>query len=295
MDFLYFLQQHHHPFLDIFFEIVSKIADKTALFVIICVIYWCFNKKYAQKIAVGFLFSGIFVQTLKIILRIPRPWILDSRLEPSEEMLETATGYSCPSGHTQTATSLCYSLLDFVKQKWARILLFIFPFLMMLSRMYVLVHSPLDVTLSFVLTASIVILTMKYINKDHDKHLTHISYAMIILSILSLIYSYIIVSNGTTPYELAEDSIKLMAAALGFALGYLLESKYVKFEPRKDIMMLIVGLIGAVFFNKGLSLFIPEGVFSDFIRYFMTLFWILGLYPYLFTKLNLKREALQKN
>ena len=292
MDFLYFLQQHHHPFFDVFFEIISKLVDKTGIFIVICVLYWCFNKKYAHKIAVGFLFSGIFVQSLKIILRIPRPWILDSRLEPSEEMLETATGYSCPSGHTQTATSLCYSLLDFVKTKWVRILLFTFPFLMMLSRMYVLVHSPLDVTLSFVLTASIVILTMKYINKDHDKHLTHISIAMIILSILSLIYSYIIVSNGTTPYELAEDSVKLMAAALGFALGYLFESRYVNFEPSKDlkenIIIFIIGLIGALFFNKGLALFIPDGVFSDFIRYFMTLLWILGLYPYLFTKYTKK-------
>ena len=49
---------------------------------------------------------------------------------------------------------------------------------------------------------------------------------------------------------------------------------------------IIIGLIGAVFFNKGLALFIPDGVISDFTRYFMTLFWILGLYPYLFTKLK---------
>ena len=90
-----------------------------------------------------------------------------------------------------------------------------------------------------------------------------------------------------------------MAAALGFALGYLFESRYVNFEPSKDlkenIIIFIIGLIGALFFNKGLALFIPDGVFSDFIRYFMTLFWILGLYPYLFTKLNHKREVLQKN
>lgn len=286
MDFLYFLQQNHHPIFDIFFENISLLVNQTLIITVVCYLYWCYNKKIAHKIAISYFFSGIVVQSMKIIFRIPRPWILDSRIKPSQEMIETATGYSFPSGHTQTATSACYSLLDTFKKKGILIILIIFPFLMMLSRMYVLVHSPLDVTVSFLVSASITLFTLYYLNKDYDKNIIHLILTMFVLSIFGFIYSIIVVNQEIVSFELADDAIKMMGASAGFTIGCLLEIKHLKFETLKSnkIIFLIIGLIITLAIKSGLKLILPVNLFTNYFRYFLILFWISYGYPLLFTK-----------
>lgn len=288
MDFLYFLQQNHHPILDFIFENISLLVNETLIITIVCYLYWCYNKKIAHKIAIGYFFSGVIVQSMKVFFRIPRPWILDSRIKPSQDMIETATGYSFPSGHTQTATSACYSLLDTFRKKGILFILIIFPFFMMLSRMYVLVHSPLDVTISFLVSASIVLFSLYYLHKDYDNHLQQILKLMFILSIIGFAYTVFVVQNNIVNYELAEDSIKMMGATLGFTIGCLLETNYLKFETvkSKKILIVIIGLIFTLAIKSGLKLILPVNLFTDYFRYFLTLFWILFLYPLIFSQMK---------
>lgn len=289
MEFLLFLQEHQYPFLTAFFEAVSLLMDKVVIIVIVAYLYWCYDKKIAHKIAVGYFLSGLAVQFMKITFRIPRPWVLDKRIHPSEEMLETATGYSFPSGHTQTATSFCYSLLDVIRKYWLRIILFIFPFLMMFSRMYVLVHSPLDVSVSFVMTVIIVILALNYLNKDHYKNLRNICLFVTICGIIGIIYSFYLVNINIVDMELGADAIKMMGAVLGFSIGCLIEMKYVNFEAKQssiktNVIIMILGLIGTLAMQSGLSLIVPDTLIFDFIRYFLTVFWVIVIYPYLLMK-----------
>lgn len=289
MEFLLFLQEHQYPFLTAFFEAVSLLMDKVVIIVIVAYLYWCYDKKIAHKIAVGYFLSGLAVQFMKITFRIPRPWVLDKRIHPSEEMLETATGYSFPSGHTQTATSFCYSLLDVIRKYWLRIILFIFPFLMMFSRMYVLVHSPLDVSVSFVMTVIIVILALNYLNKDHYKNLRNICLFVTICGIIGIIYSFYLVNINIVDMELGADAIKMMGAVLGFSIGCLIEMKYVNFEVKQssiktNVIIMILGLIGTLAMQSGLSLIVPDTLIFDFIRYFLTVFWVIVIYPYLLMK-----------
>lgn len=289
MEFLLFLQEHQYPALTAFFEGVSLLMDKVIVIAIVAYLYWCYDKKIAHKIAVGYFLSGLAVQFLKITFRIPRPWVLDDRIKPSEEMLETATGYSFPSGHTQTATSFCYSLLDVVKQNWLRILLFVFPFLMMFSRMYVLVHSPMDVGVSFVLTTIIVVIAMKYLNKDHYRNLRNICLFVTVAGIIGTIYSLYLVNIGVVDHELGADAIKMMGAILGFSIGCLLEMKYVHYEIKhaslkNNVIIMVLGLAGTLVMKSGLSLIVPDTLIFDFIRYFLTIVWVILIYPGLLMK-----------
>lgn len=291
MDFLLFLQEHQYPILAAFFEVVSLLMDKTLIIVVVSYLYWCYDKKIAHKIAVGYFLSGLVVQFMKVSFRIPRPWVLDERIQPSEEMLETATGYSFPSGHTQTATSFCYSLLDVIKKNWIRVILFVFPFLMMLSRMYVLVHSPLDVTVSFGITVVIVVVAMKYLNKNYKENLKNMCLLMLVGSIVGFVYTYYLVNAGIVPTDLGADSIKMMGAVLGFALGCLLEMKYLNFNIssftlKRNVIVVVLGLIGTIAIKSGLKLIVPELLVFDFIRYFLTIFWVIYIYPFIFTKLK---------
>ncbi len=288
MDFLYWLQQLRNPVLDFIFENISLLVNQGLLIAIVCYTYWCYDKKIAQKVFLSFCASGIVIQSLKIFCRIPRPWIIDSRIQPKPEMMETATGYSFPSGHTQTATSACYSMLDVFKNKIITIILLIFPILMMLSRMYVGVHSPLDVTVSFVISALIVYGIHKILKKEYESNLYKLCFILCIASIVSFLYAfYVTTTQGN--YELIADCVKNAGAALGFGLGAILESKTINFAiikrtTKNTILLLVIGLVGALVFKSGLKLVLPNGIIFDFIRYFLTIFWIMYLYPLLFSK-----------
>lgn len=288
MDLLLFFQANQNPVLNAIFEFISLIADKVLIIAVVCFFYWCYDKKVAHKVAIGYFLSGLAIQMTKITFRIPRPWVLDSRIKPSAEMLETATGYSFPSGHTQTATSFCYSLLTMVKKHWLKIVLIVFPFLMMLSRMYVLVHSPLDVTVSFVMTSIIVFGAIYYLDKNYDKNLRNISWLLVVGSIIGFIYAYYLVQTQVVPADLGSDAIEMMGAILGYAIGCLLETKYLNFEIKQSLkprfVTMVLGLIGTIAIKSGLKLIVPDHMVFDFIRYFLTIFWVMYIYPYLFTK-----------
>lgn len=288
MDFLLLLQGIANPVLDFIFENISLIVDQTLLISVVCYLYWCYDKKIAQKLALGFFASGLVVQSMKIVFRIPRPWILDSRIKPTEKMLETATGYSFPSGHTQTATSICYSVLENFKRSKFKYVLIVFPFLMMFSRMYVRVHSPMDVCVSFLVSSLIVFGCLYFLNKDYKKYMVIFCALFSLIAFVSLIYAMIIVSNGTTTYELVEDAVKIYGAVFGFSLGTVMEMKCLNFSIKKrsileQVLIVIVGLIGTLAMKSGLKILLPEHMLVDVFRYFMTIFWIMFLYPAIFT------------
>ena len=287
MDFLYWLQSIANPMLDFIFENISLVVDQTLLIVIVCYLYWCYDKKIAHKLALGFFASGLVVQTMKIFFRIPRPWVLDSRIKPNEKMMETATGYSFPSGHTQTATSICYSVLEYFKKSKIKYILILFPFLMMFSRMYVRVHSPMDVCVSFLITSAVVFMCSNLLDQNYKKNLVLLCAIFSLMALAGLIYAHVIVSNGTSTYELVEDAVKIYGAVFGFSLGTVMEMKNLDFSIKERTVMekvalVTFGLIGTIFMKSGLKFILPEMMIMDVFRYFMTIFWIMYIYPAIF-------------
>lgn len=112
MEFLYFLESIRNGVLNIFFIICTSFGEELVLISLFAIIYWCINKKLAYRIAFSYFMSGIVVQGLKIHFRIERPWVIDPDFKPVEAVMDTATGYSFPSGHTQSSASL-YSSIAF--------------------------------------------------------------------------------------------------------------------------------------------------------------------------------------
>jgi undecaprenyl-diphosphatase len=87
-------------------------------------------------------------QFLKILCRVPRPWVKDPNFTIVESAREAATGYSFPSGHTQTAVGLFGGVARTTKQRWVCISMIVLAALVALSRMYLGVHTPADVLVS---------------------------------------------------------------------------------------------------------------------------------------------------
>ena len=106
MDFLNLLSQYRTPAGDVFFQGITLLAQETFVVVVICWLFWCSNKKLAYCLGFTYFTSGLLVQGLKITFRVPRPWLLDSAFEPVASAVPGATGYSFPSGNTQSITAL---------------------------------------------------------------------------------------------------------------------------------------------------------------------------------------------
>ncbi len=103
--------------------------------------FWCSNKSLAYKLDF-LIFVRSCYQGLKITFRIPRPWILDFSFEPVKSAVPGATGYSFPSGHTQSGTAFFTTLAFQCRRTGLRLLCIFAFFLIGFSRMYLGVHTP---------------------------------------------------------------------------------------------------------------------------------------------------------
>ncbi len=150
MSLLYWLQSIRNPVMDAVFSIITRLGEETALMVVGMVILWCISKKWGYRFFLIGLVGNTANQLLKAIFLIPRPWVLDPEFPIVESAREAATGYSFPSGHTQTAAGVFGALAVWLRKGWVTVLCVVMVLLVGFSRMYLGVHTPLDVGVSLV-------------------------------------------------------------------------------------------------------------------------------------------------
>lgn len=288
MEFLKVLESIRTPLLDRLFLLLTFFGEEVLVLAIICFLYWCYNKRLAYRICFSFFTSGLLVQTLKITFRVPRPWIKDPSFVPVEEAVSTATGYSFPSGHTQCATALYSTFAWNTKKNRNRIICFIIIFSVMLSRMYLGVHTLQDVLVSFGLTLILSYGTNYLINRFEllDKNYKITALILSIISIIVAVYSLILLRGSIIDTKYAADCCKAAGAGIGFSLGWYIESTYIRFNekaasPSKQVIKFLIGIGIAVLLKVGLKFILGSTIPADMLRYFILVLWITVVYPYL--------------
>ena len=296
LEILRSLEGIRNPVLDAIIQGVTRLGEELIIFGVICLLYWCLNKNAAYKLGLIFFASGIAVQGLKVTFRIERPFVLDPTLSPVPTAIEAATGYSFPSGHTQSATSLYGYFAYTVKQKWLKVIFVLAFVAVAFSRMYLGVHTIFDITVSMVITLLAVILISKFYSAfTCGKYDVIVSAVLAAVSIILCVYSFILAKAGYVDTFQINDCFKSGGAGLGFALGFYLERKHLNFDVKAPkiyihILKMILGIAGALVFKSGLKLIAEDNLIVDFVRYFLTLLWVIYLFPLIFTKALSKKN-----
>lgn len=279
-----------------FFIICTSFGEELVLISLFAVIYWCINKKLAYRIAFSYFLSGAAVQGLKIHFRIERPWVLDPKFKPVEQVMDTATGYSFPSGHTQSSTSLYSSIAFHFRKRAVCIGAFILIAAVMLSRMYLGCHTPKDVLVSFAVTIVISGAVSFVFDNFNSTLLTDILVSVLVFTLSAALfgYSYYLVGTGATTDVLAMDCFKAAGAGAGFAVGWFIEKHYIRFNPKNShlwlqILKVVIGLAGALIIKSGLKLILGNTMLSNTVRYFFVILWIAVGFPLIIKKLFRER------
>lgn len=297
MDFLRLLETIRHPFLDMIFQSATYIAQETIVVLIICWLYWCRDKKLAYTLGFTYFLSGLLVQGLKVTFRIPRPWVLDPDFKAVESALPGATGYSFPSGHTQSGTAL-FSTLGFHARRgpWKFFCFFMIAFIGF-SRMYLGVHTPKDVLVSMGLTLA-VSACVYFLLADRLDAPTNVNFfALLLLAICIFLFIYtgILYTGKTVDPEMAADAFKAGGAGLGFAAGYYIERTRICFSmPRtakEKALRFIAGLFSVAFLLVLFEMTLKKFLVGAVLSYFLLILWIVALYPAIFSHVSNKRVS----
>ena len=273
------MQRLSSPFFDIFFRIISMTAEQYVIFVLVASIYWCCDSERGELFLLTVV-SGIALNSFfKDLFRIPRPfrkypdlYAPDNTKETGKlfaVFTQTASGYSFPSGHTQTSALVGAGLAQ--KGKKLRISAAgVYILLVAASRMYLGVHTFWDVLAGAVLGAAFVFLSSLFYNLVSKKDNSLWLLLFTIPAFVSLIFA-----SGSG------DTFKMSGLCVGAVLGIVLQKEFLSFKPQDatkagHFFKIIIGLAGALAFESLPKLLLAKGAESigmlsvlDFTRYFL--------------------------
>lgn len=298
------LEQIRNPIFTKIFLLMTQFGEELILLPLMCLVYWCFNKRLACFAALNFFSALLVNHVLKITFCVNRPWIRNTQLSPVPDALDSATGFSFPSGHTANAVSIYGSvLLWFRKHIWIVILNGCFILLIAFSRLYLGVHTLQDVAISLI--AGFILLffnqwIFKRIEKNPERDRLYLG-LIFALAVLCALYTILKPYPDGTQDALKADGMKTLGAMVGTVCGVYWDFRKIRFskseKPWINMVRFIIGLAVLLFLKPMLKSPLNQYfglLLGSFIRYFILLFWIFGLYPFLFTLLNPARRNLNE-
>jgi undecaprenyl-diphosphatase len=201
MEFLYLLEKIRLPGLNEFMLAITTLGEETALLVIALILFWCVDKRRGYYILSVGLLGTVFNQFVKLVCRVPRPWVRDPNFTILEQAREGASGFSFPSGHTQTAVGLFGGVAITTKRRLICAIALILAVLVGFSRMYIGVHTPADVLVGAAQSVFLLVVMHPLIFKKDGKLIPWAFGGMILISALFLAYVEGLRAECFTPDE----------------------------------------------------------------------------------------------
>ena len=252
MKVLYALESIRTPWLDTVMAAITHLGEETVFMVAALFVFWCVSKRHGYYLlAIGFA-GTVLNQFLKLLFRIPRPWVLDSNFTIVESARAQATGYSFPSGHSQNAIGTFGGIARFTRRNWVRVAAIVVAVLVPLSRMYLGVHTPLDVGVAAVIAVVLVFALYPLMERSDSRHGVM---GAVLAVMLALAVGYLLfVSLYPFPADVdaanlasgVENAWKLLGATVGMLVGWWLDVRFIHFDTRAGWYVQLIKLVGGL-------------------------------------------------
>lgn len=299
MEFLRLLESMRTGIGDFFFATVTHMGEEVFFLGIAILFYWCISKRQGYYILVTGVIGSVINQWLKIVCRIPRPWILDPNFKPVGDAVAEATGYSFPSGHTQNIAGTFGCIGRYNKQRWLKIVSVVIILLVAFSRMYLGVHTPLDVTVSLGVAAALVF-AFHFVFRTEEstnKYMLPVMIGSVIFSIAFIIYVFLLPESGFAEgadlqnlLSAKKNAATLTGCLFGLGLVYPLDRFVIKFETNgrwyAQVIKFAVGVGIVLAIKSGLKSPLEALFGNEYVaraaRYFLIVAFSGGIWPITF-------------
>ncbi len=296
------LRMSSGSFLTPFFLIVSGIVTSSALYIPIAGIYWSVNKKQGTAILFSCMYGAFLNQLLKCSFCVYRPWVRDPSIMPPAEALKESGGYSFPSGHTSLAAAVFGSAAVWQKKRrWVGVLCGLLILMVMLSRLYLGVHTPQDVLTGLAVT--LILIPLAYRITDICAVRRNADIAVAAAGVVSGVLMLLYISLKAYPADLAADGSLLVdpremviecysaaGALIALSGGWLIERRLIRFGTegisiRAGLCRFFVGAAGIAL----LTVFVKEPLYAllgqeagHFTFYFAVFLYVTVIHPAVF-------------
>ena len=300
MDILYALEKIRTPFWNGVMSAVTQLGGEVIFIVAAVVVFWCVSKWEGYYLMTIAFCGTVLNQFLKLICRVPRPWVRDPNFTIMESARAEATGYSFPSGHTQNAIGLFGGMARWGGRRWVRIGLTALALVIAFSRMYLGVHTPADVGVSLVLAAALVLGLYPLMRRAQEKprYMGYVLAAMLVVSGAFVVF----VETCGFPADMDAENLasgignawKMLGAVAGMTLAWLLDRRYIHFETQAvwwvQVIKVAVGMALLLAIKSGLkapllALLGHEGLAGG-VRYFLLVLVAGAVWPLVFRPMS---------
>lgn len=294
MEILYALEKIRFASLDKLMLLVTGLGSETVFLALALTMYWCVSKREGYYlVSVGFL-GTIFNQFLKLYCRVPRPWVRNPNFTAVESALPGASGYSFPSGHSQSAVGTFGVIGAETKRHWIRAVSIVLMLLVPFSRLYLGVHTPADVLVGGVCALVLVFSLRPLVYSSRKWVFPALLVVQALCGLAFLAYVKLTdyppdIDPGNLAHA-AKNAYTLLGAMLGFLLAYFIEDRYIRFSVKAvwwaQVLKVLLGLTLAVAIKELLKVLFIH-IFGDFmilhtLRYFLVVIFAALLWPMTF-------------
>ena len=271
-------------FLTKIFNLITYLGDEKLFVVIALIVLWCFSKRGGlYMLTVGFAASSIG-QTLKALLRIARPWNLGdepfTQADPiaksgypkeggliskvMNKLGDAADGWSFPSGHTLISVGTYGSMAAWFRNRWVRLAGILLALLIPFTRLYLGVHTPIDIIGGMLLALALVFILKPVFASDGNRKIRTVLIGNVVLTVLLLILAYL-----ARPAELAGEDAgnyasgiknlwQLIGATLAVWLAFEADEGWLHYDTRALWWAQLLKIAGGCILVLGLQLGIQK-------------------------------------
>ena len=291
-------------------QLVSDLAASSVTIGAAAFVFWAVDRHFGGFLMLNYVGSSLLVQVAKLTACVYRPWVRDARLHPAAAALETATGYSFPSGHTQSAAAIYGSVGLWYgrKRRWLAVLMVVMILLTAFSRNYLGVHTPQDVLAGMALTGGYLWLNGKVAARlerqpNFDKTVAAVGTAAALAAVVwfsckSYPLDYVDGALLVDPEAMMEDGFMAAGMVFGFYPGWLIERRWLRFSTAQrsagQYLLAAAALVPMLLIYKllpGLLAGLTGPLWAEFLSCALLAFYVMALVPALICRLQKRQKA----